>query len=609
MAAAAWNALLARAEAALARGAFAEAQRDADKLLREAPPLPVRTRALLVAADAAYGLRAYGVAAGRYAEFLAVSERAPEAARAGMAVGWARLRQGDRDGARAWWTVFADTRGADARAPLTLALAAELASQSGDAGAAQSLLDRLVTRYPSSAHAAAARLSRSTLALSRGQEADALRDLDAVIVTRGPEVLDDRRQLRDALATPGTEAALESLTSAGQAAHTSDRATALDRFASRLLDSSRREPDPSLLHGLVLLMAADRGWADTRTAALTVRLVDEFPGYPPAPALLARVGDAAAGAGQWPIARRAWETMLARAPGAMGRRARVGLGEALLRTGATAQGRAQLEQAAMGGDDEAARALQLLIELYTAGGDRRAALAAYDRLLQEHPRLPRSAPSLLAHAQLLEELGQGRRARPVLQKIVERGQGEVAAEAAYRLGQALSAEGQHAAAVEWYLTAAYSAERSAWGRQALLDAGRSLTALNETKEALVAYSKLLPDRAGLESAADREISGEAAYRAGEILRNADLHGDALAMFQTSARLTAGSPAERRALTAALPCAVAIGDRQSAEAIQRRLQQAGPTDAQPGEARSGLRGSGGATGEAASSGSALPAIAR
>src|SRR4030095_16367511 len=101
--------------------------------------------ALRCAADAASGLGAYGVAAGRYAEFLAVSERAPEAARAGMAVGWARLRQGDRDGARAWWTVFADKRGAHARAPLTLARAAELGSQSGDAGAAQSLLDRLVT--------------------------------------------------------------------------------------------------------------------------------------------------------------------------------------------------------------------------------------------------------------------------------------------------------------------------------------------------------------------------------------------------------------------------------------------------------------------------------
>jgi hypothetical protein len=172
----------------------------------------------------------------------------------------------------------------------------------------------------------------------------------------------------------------------------------------------------------------------------------------------------------------------------------------------------------------------------------------------------------------------------------------------------LSADGQHAVAVEWYLTAAYLAERSVWGRQALLGAGRSLTALNETKEALAVYWKLLSGRAGLESAADREIGGEAAYRAGEILRGADRHADALAMFQTSARLTAGSPAERRALSAALPCAAAIGDRQSAEAIQRRLQQTGASDARPEQPRDGLRATGAAS-EAPAGGSALPAIAR
>lgn len=526
-----------------------------------------------------------------------------------MEVGWARLRQGDRDLARASWTAFADERAADARAPLALALAAELALQSGDTLGAQSLLDRLVTRYPSSVWASVGRLSRSTLALRRGQEAAALQDLDTVASTRGPEALEDRRKLRDALATPGTEAALETMASARVAASPSDRTEALDRFASRLLDASRREPDPALLHGLVLLVAADRGWADTRTAALAGRLVDGFPGYAPGPSLLARVADAAARAGQWPVARRAWETLRARAPQAMGRGARVSLGEALLRTGATAQARAQLEQSAMGGDEEAARALQLLIELHTAAGDRRAALAASERLLQEHPRVQPPAPDLLAHARLLEELGQGGRARPVLQKVVERGQGEVAAEAAYRLGQALSTDGQHAAAVEWYLTAAYSAERSAWGRQALLGAGRSLTALNETKEALAAYRKLLSGPAGSESAADREIAGEAAYRAGEILRSADRHADALAMFQTSARFTAGSPAERRALAAALPCAKAIGDRRTVETIHRRLQQAGATDTQPEEAPRALRASGGAAGEGTTGASTLPPIAR
>jgi len=604
----AWNTILRRAEAALARRAFPEAQRDAEALLRSPTSAPVRARALLVAADAAYALRTYGLAAGRYSEFVTRNEGAPEAARAAMAIGWARLREGHRDRARAAWTGFADARPGHGQAPLALALAAELAIQSGDTAASRPLLDRLVTRYPSSPYAAVARLSRSTLALSRGEEAVALPDLEAVVADRGPAVLDDRRALRDALATPGAESALDRVT-VGRASQATDRAEAIDRFAARVLDRSRRESDPAVLHGLVLLATTDRGWSDARTAALAVRLIEEYPAYKPAPAVLARVADASASAGQWPAARQAWETLLTRAPSAMGQGARVGLGEALLRTGAVARARARLEQSAVGSDDEAARALRLLIELHTAAGDRRAALVAYDRLLQEHPALQRSPALLLAQARLLEDLGYRARARSVLAKVVEYGRDDVAAEAAYRLGQVLSADGQHAAAVEWYLTAAYAAERSVWERQALLGAGRSLTALNETKEALAVYWKLLPGRGGLDSVADRQVSGEAAYRAGEILRDADLHADALVMFQTSAHLTTGSPAERRALLAALPCATAAGDRQAAEAIFRRLQQAGATDIQIGEARRILRVSGDVGPTETVGGAAPAAIAR
>ena len=601
----AWNVLLARAEAELARGAFADASRDAETLLQSPVSTPVRLRALVVAADAAYGLRAFGMAAVHYAELRAAGGNGTATARAAMRLGWARSRHGDHVGARAAWVAFADVRPGDPRSPLGLALAGEVAEQAGDTGAAQALRDRLVGQYPAHAYAAVARLGRSVFALRRGQQADALRDLDTVVAV-GPAVLDERRKLREALSTPGNEDALERPTS-GRLATVPDRAAALDLFAARFLDGPRREPDPYVLHGLVLLVATDRGWSNARTAALATRLVEDFPGYSGGPPVLTRVAEASATAGQWPEARRAWEILLARAPGAVGGRARVGLGEALLRTGATAPARARLEQSAVAGGDEATRALPLLIELYTATGDRRAALTAYDRLLQADPRLQRSAPALLAQARLLDDLGQAARARPVLEKVVELGRGEVAAEAAYRLGQTLSANGQHAAAVEWYFTAAYAAERSTWERQALLGAGRSLTALNETKEALAVYWKLLPGRAGLESVPDRDISGEAAYRAGEILRGADLHADALAMFQTSAHLTAGSAAERRALLAALPCATAIGDRQAVEVINRRLQQAAAADPQLGEAGRSPRG--GSAAETTTGGSALPAIAR
>jgi hypothetical protein len=44
------------------------------------------------------------------------------------------------------------------------------------------------------------------------------------------------------------------------------------------------------------------------------------------------------------------------------------------------------------------------------------------------------------------------------------------------------------------------------------------------------------------------------------------------MFQTSARLTTGLPAERRALLAALQCATESGDRKAVGVIHRRLEQ-------------------------------------
>ena len=146
----AWDTLIARAEAAMSRRAFTEAQRHAEALLEVPLPRGIRGRALLVAADAAYATRAYSAAARHYGVFVAGEKTAPEAARAAMALGWARLRSGDRDGARAAWTGLADTRPTDAQTPMALGLAAELAGQAADTAAAERLLDRLIAQYPTS---------------------------------------------------------------------------------------------------------------------------------------------------------------------------------------------------------------------------------------------------------------------------------------------------------------------------------------------------------------------------------------------------------------------------------------------------------------------------
>src|SRR4030095_4913786 len=96
--------LLDRAQADLGRRAFRDAQRRAETLLQAPLPRDVRGAALLVAGDAAYGSGAYPVAARYYGEFVAGNANSPEAARGAMALGWARLRNGDRKGARAGWT-------------------------------------------------------------------------------------------------------------------------------------------------------------------------------------------------------------------------------------------------------------------------------------------------------------------------------------------------------------------------------------------------------------------------------------------------------------------------------------------------------------------------
>ncbi|PYM27983.1 MAG: hypothetical protein DMD78_01090 [Candidatus Rokuibacteriota bacterium] len=529
------EALLARARTELARGSFALAQRDAEALLQARVPSAIRAGALNVAADAAYGLRAYSRAAHYYRDVLALGDASPDAAGAAMALGWAELRRGRRDEARRAWTQLADRFPADTRAPLALILAAEVAAQAGDTTASARLLDSALARYAASPYVSLARLGRATVAVRRGRHDEALRDLEAV-AAGGPAVVQSRSRLEDALVVYGGEAWLTapaSPTSKGP-----DGRARLDAFAGAVM--SQRQRSPYLIHGVTLLAAADRGWPDSLTAALAARLVEDFPSYPPAPALLTRVAAGAASAGQWPIARRSYETLLARAPAAAPPSVRLQSAEALFRTGATAEARARLEPIAASKGAEAPRALLLLAQIHEAAGNRPAA-------------------------------------RGALQRLVQIGRADEAAEAAYRLAEGLQAEGEHSAAVEWYLTAAYVAERTPWARRALLGAGRSFTALRDPAQALAAYGKLVGRRPGYDPTDDRATSGEAAYLAGDVLRNAGLHQESLEMFARSADLAAGLPAERRALLAAMQTFLAIGDRGAAESVYRRLASAAAAD--------------------------------
>ena len=538
----------------------------------------VRAAALLVAADAAYGMHAYQMAATRYGEFVTTYPGSSEAPRAAMRLGWAQYREGDAPSARRSWTAVANRYPTDPRAPLALALAAEVANQAGDASEARVLLDRIVMRYPTSRYAGAARLSRSILALRQQREQDAVRDLDEVVKSAGPSAVDERQKLMQVLAVPRAELALEARTAAsanGDAAGAAGPAPAdtdpYERFAAAV---EARDPAsaPYVLHGLLLAAAAEKGWSSPRAGALAVRLVDRYPTYPPAPALLARVAQQAAASDQWPTARKAYETLAARYPNVVGK-SDLEFAEALYRTGAQTAARGRLEKVAVAGSADSPRALLRLAEISEAAGDRRAALRAYDTLLRDYPRLPRQPESLLAHARLLDEFGPAYRARSLLRAIVDNNRGEAAGEAAYRLGRMLSAEGQPRDAAEWYMTAASVAPGSKWEPLALLGAGDAFTTLRESKRALAAYDKLLQD-------GDPSMRGEAAYRAAEILRAEQRHAEAARLYVQSAQLSANSATEPRALVGAVSCLVAAGDRKGAESAYQRLLQAttaGPND--------------------------------
>jgi tetratricopeptide (TPR) repeat protein len=326
-------------------------------------------------------------------------------------------------------------------------------------------------------------------------------------------------------------------------------------------------------------------------------MVDRFPGYQAVPGLLARVADRAASDGQWPIVRSIHEQLMARYPEARSTKARVDFAEALYRMGAVTEARTELGRFVdiSPAAPDAPRALFLLAQASEALDHPRQALAAYERMIRDYPQAEWTAESLLPHARLLQYAnGREEETRALLEEIVERSEGETLAEASVRLAQMLSAEGEHAGAMDRYVRATQAvAEDSRWYRPALLGAGRALESLSRTEEALGFYRKVLPStvttRAPAATVPDPQLAGEAAYRAGEILFEAGRSEEALDLYLTAAHFTSESPWGRRALVGAVRTLVRTGDRTSAEAVYRRLLGSSATEPEVlAEARRALR---------------------
>jgi TolA-binding protein len=489
-----WTASLEQAKSDLVAGDFSRALLRAETVLRQTPAPGVRAAALLLSADAAYGLRAYTRASERYREFLSMYDLAVEAPQATLALGWAELRLGQVDRARRTWMQLARRYPLDGRAPLALVLAAEAAIRAGDPGAGRAQLDQVLADYEGGPVVEVARLSRAVLAARQSREDDAVRDLRELV--RGERVCaaGARRALLRVMTEPGREEPLMRVSHAGcaQPATAPVAAVPIERFAAPLLDGAG-DPDttPLVLRGLVGLAADDGRWSEAAT--LSSRLVEAFQAYPGTEAVLARVAARAASDQQWPVARDLYGQLVARyREESLDRKARLDFAEALLRTGAPDAAQAELAGIADAGADraQAPRALYLLASAREALGRPQEALALHERLARDYPGTEWAAEGMLPRARLLQSLGRSKEARPLLETVVQGTDGEPFAEAAFRLAQIARADGERSAAVSWYLTAASTGVATGWTPRALAGAVECLAGSGNRAFAEAVYRRL-----------------------------------------------------------------------------------------------------------------------
>jgi TolA-binding protein len=530
---------------------FAAARSIADALLREQLPSEYRAAALVLAAESAYRLQQYDRAATSYTRLLADFPTHPSAGEIAFALGWTELKRGRVAEARQAWRRFEGDLSSHSLAPTALLLGAEVAVRAGDTSEAGALLDRVISGFPDQEQAKLAQLDRAVLALRAGRASDALRDLrglesDAAIsaylgpvrMARGValsatgQVSEAESEFRGAIAAgedalghlglgrlaferrqweeAGREFAAARDAGGGPAVAAAEYGLAATAFAQgdrpefrRLavsLLAAPRDPDaaPYLLAGLVQAAGEDKQWREARANA--DQLVAAYPDHRVTPLALAEAGRAAAAQEQWAQARETFQILADRYPSTPAfDEAQLDFAQALLRTSAPQEARRRLETLVdrRPNDPRVPGALLLLAQAQEAAGDRPAALATYARLRRDHPAAPGADAADLGQARLLAAEGRWDEARPLLQQALAAAQGEPAAEAAFQLGEGLRSSGQHQDAVDAYMTAAYTAPDSIWGRRALLGAGKSYTALKQAQPAAIVYRKLLA-QAGLE---------------------------------------------------------------------------------------------------------------
>jgi tetratricopeptide (TPR) repeat protein len=255
--------------------------------------------------------------------------------------------------------------------------------------------------------------------------------------------------------------------------------------------NSPRRAGP-LLYALTAIAVDEKDW----TAALghARRLTTDYAAYEATPDALERVGAGAAAAANWPIAYESTLLLRQRYPKSpLAEGAWLRLAEAQLETNRASDARRTLEQAlpAASSDPQAGRGWILLARAREQTGDRSGALEAYNRAPREANGPEWTRQALFGHARLLAQEKRYEQARGVLDRLLKSPDSSVVADAAQAMGEAYTGEGNHLAAAEYYLTAAYVAPDTPAGRRGLLAAARALAASKQDEAATAAYRKLL----------------------------------------------------------------------------------------------------------------------
>ena len=230
--------------------------------------------------------------------------------------------------------------------------------------------------------------------------------------------------------------------------------------------------------------------SDLGAMAMARRLVNDFPNHEAVDDALERIGSAAAKASAWPVASQAYTLMRQRYPHSPfidGSRATYA--QALINTGRVDEGRRMLEEfvKAFPSDPAAGNSWVVLARVREAAGDRAGATEAWGRAAQGGQHREARAN----HARLLLEGKRWDEARRALEVDLKEKDTTVVADAAVGIGQTYEGQGDHLAAAEYFMTAAYVAPNSMTGRRAMLAAGRAFTALKQPDAAATVYRKLL----------------------------------------------------------------------------------------------------------------------